>query len=314
MNIVYATDNNFVDVLYASIKSLYTTNSDLDLNLWIIADNVSDENKNKINNLSQEYEQRKICWIDNVEIPYKLQLDRGSASAFSRLLLGSILPNNISKVLYLDCDIIVMNSLKELFDIDFKGNIVLGVADVFNKEYKKVLKIPKDKPIFNSGVMFIDLERWRKEQIETQLFKVIEDFDGKIIQGDQGVLNAVLFNSFKPISPKYNFMTIFEDMSYEDMITFKQPVNYYSKEVLEEARKNITIRHFTTCFLSLRPWQESSEVAHVEIFKKYYRGEYKEVSSSKLLSIYKILPKKMSLHLLGFIQSKVRSKLYRIIK
>ena len=115
MNIVYATDNNFVDVLYASIKSLYNANHDLKINLWIIADNVSDENRNKINNLSQEYEQRKICWVDNVEIPYKLQLDRGSASAFSRLLLGSILPNNISKVLYLDSDIIVMNSLKELF-------------------------------------------------------------------------------------------------------------------------------------------------------------------------------------------------------
>ncbi|WP_408672693.1 glycosyltransferase, partial [Streptococcus pneumoniae] len=52
MNIVYATDNNFVDVLSASIKSLYTTNSDLDLNLWIIADKVSDRNKEKINRLS----------------------------------------------------------------------------------------------------------------------------------------------------------------------------------------------------------------------------------------------------------------------
>ena len=49
MNIVYAADNNFVDVLYASIKSLYNANHDLKINLWIIADNVSDENKNKIN-------------------------------------------------------------------------------------------------------------------------------------------------------------------------------------------------------------------------------------------------------------------------
>ena len=48
MNIVYAADNNFVDVLYASIKSLYNANHDFKINLWIIADNVSDENKNKI--------------------------------------------------------------------------------------------------------------------------------------------------------------------------------------------------------------------------------------------------------------------------
>jgi len=48
MNIVYAADNNFVDILYASIKSLYNANHDFKINLWIIADNVSDENKNKI--------------------------------------------------------------------------------------------------------------------------------------------------------------------------------------------------------------------------------------------------------------------------
>lgn len=314
MNIVYATDNNFVDVLYASIKSLYNANHDLKINLWIIADNVSDENKNKINNLSQEYEQRKICWVENVEIPYKLQLDRGSASAFSRLLLGSILPNNISKVLYLDSDIIVMNSLKELFDIDFKGNIVLGVADVFNKEYKKVLKIPKDKPIFNSGVMFIDLERWRKEQVENQLFEVIKDFDGKIIQGDQGVLNAVLYNSFKPISPKYNYMTIFEDMSYEEMITFKKPIKYYSKEEINQAKSQIVLRHFTTSFLSRRPWQEGSVVAHVDEFRHYYQGEYKIVRDDIFLKIFKIIPRKIAIQVVGIIQSKIRPKIYKILR
>lgn len=76
MDIVYATDNNFVDVLSASIKSLYTTNSDLDLNLWIIADKVSDRNKEKINRLSKQFAQREINWIENVEIPFKLHLDR----------------------------------------------------------------------------------------------------------------------------------------------------------------------------------------------------------------------------------------------
>ena len=40
LDIVYATDNNFIDVLYASISSLYDTNGNLDLDVWIIADNV----------------------------------------------------------------------------------------------------------------------------------------------------------------------------------------------------------------------------------------------------------------------------------
>ena len=314
MNIVYATDNNFVDVLCASIKSLYTTNSDLNLNLWIIADNVFEKNKEKVNNLSKQYAQKEINWIENIEIPFRLHLDRGSISSFSRLFLGSVLPNTISEILYLDSDIIVMNSLKSLLNIDFGNKILYGVNDTFNKEYKKVLDIPIDKDMFNAGVMFIDLEKWRNNNIEEKLLQVIQKFNGTILQGDLGVLNAVLYNSFGVLPPEYNYMPIFEDMSYEEMITFKKPINYYSKEEIQEARDRIVLRHFTTSFLSKRPWQEGSTVAHIEQFKKYYEGSYNAVKESLLLKVFQKLPKKSAVFLLGFIQSKIRPKLYRILK
>lgn len=314
MNIVYATDNNFVDVLCASIKSLYTTNSDLNLNLWIIADNVFEKNKEKVNNLSRQYAQKEINWIENIEIPFRLHLDRGSISSFSRLFLGSVLPNTISEILYLDSDIIVMNSLKSLLNIDFGNKILYGVNDTFNKEYKKVLDIPIDKDMFNAGVMFIDLEKWRNNNIEEKLLQVIQKFNGTILQGDLGVLNAVLYNSFGVLPPEYNYMTIFEDMSYEEMIAFKKPINYYSKEEIQEARDRIVLRHFTTSFLSKRPWQEGSTVAHIEQFKKYYEGSYNAVKESLLLKVFQKLPKKSAVFLLGFIQSKIRPKLYRILK
>ena len=94
MDIVYATDNNFIEVLYASISSLYETNASLYLNIWIIADKVSAKNKERINELASQNNQNTINWIENVEIPFKLKLDRGSISAYSRLFLGEVLPKN----------------------------------------------------------------------------------------------------------------------------------------------------------------------------------------------------------------------------
>lgn len=314
MDIVYATDNNFVDVLIASIKSLYTTNSELPLNLWIIADKVSDINKEKINKLSKQFMQKEINWIENIEIPFNLHLDRGSISSFSRLFLGSVLPESISKVLYLDSDIIVMNSLDTIFNMDFKGKILYGVNDTFNKEYKKVLSIPKDKPMFNAGVMFIDLDLWRNNKVEERLLQVIQKFNGNILQGDLGVLNAVLYNSYGVLPPEYNYMTIFEDLTYEEMLTFKKPINYYSKEDIEKARERIVLRHFTTSFLSKRPWQEGSQVSHIEEFKKYYDGKYKIAKEPLFLKLIKILPRKIMIHLVGIIQSKIRPRLYRLLK
>ena len=311
LDIVYATDNNFIDVLYASIASLYDTNGDLNLDIWIIGEKISDLNKEKINNLSKEYNQKEVNWIENCEVPYQVKLDRGSVSQYSRLMIGSALPDSIKKALYLDADTIILSNLIELFNVCFDDKIVIGVSDVINVEYKKILNIPEDRAVFNTGVLLIDLEKWRIEQIESKLFDVICKFKGNVIQGDVGILNAVLYDSYKEINPKFNYMTIFEDMSYEDILVFKKPVDYYSKKKLEDARNNIVIRHYTTCFLSRRPWQQGSKVAHVREFEKYYKGEFKSVKDPKILKIYNILPKKSAIRIIGFIQSKIRPKLYK---
>lgn len=314
LDIVYATDNNFIDVLYASIASLYDTNGDLNLDIWIIGEKISDLNKEKINNLSKEYNQKEVNWIENCEVPYQVKLDRGSVSQYSRLMIGSALPDSIKKALYLDADTIILSNLIKLFNVCFDDKIVIGVSDVINVEYKKILNIPEDRAVFNTGVLLIDLEKWRIEQIESKLFDVICKFKGNVIQGDVGILNAVLYDSYKEINPKFNYMTIFEDMSYEDILVFKKPVDYYSKKKLEDARNNIVIRHYTTCFLSRRPWQQGSKVAHVREFEKYYKGEFKSVKDPKILKIYNILPKKLAIRIIGFIQSKIRPKLYKILQ
>ena len=314
LDIVYATDNNFIDVLYASIASLYDTNGDLNLDIWIIGEKISDLNKEKINNLSREYNQKEVNWIENCEVPYQVKLDRGSVSQYSRLMIGSALPDSIKKALYLDADTIILSNLIKLFNVCFDDKIVIGVSDVINVEYKKILNIPEDRAVFNTGVLLIDLEKWRIEQIESKLFDVICKFKGNVIQGDVGILNAVLYDSYKEINPKFNYMTIFEDMSYEDILVFKKPVDYYSKKKLEDARNNIVIRHYTTCFLSRRPWQQGSKVAHVREFEKYYKGEFKSVKDPKILKIYNILPKKLAIRIIGFIQSKIRPKLYKILQ
>lgn len=314
LDIVYATDNNFIDVLYASISSLYDTNGDLNLDIWIIGEKISDLNKDKINNLSKEYNQKEVNWIENCEIPYQVKLDRGSASQYSRLMIGSVLPDSVKKVLYLDADTIILSNLIELFNVCFDNKIVIGVSDVINAEYKKILNIPEDKAVFNTGVLLLDLEKWRTENIESKLFDVILKFKGNVIQGDVGILNAVLYNSYKEINPKFNYMTIFEDMTYEDMLVFKKPVDYYSKKELEEARNNIVIRHYTTCFLSRRPWQQESKVAHLKKFKSYYKGQFISAKDYKILKIYNILPKKLAIRIIGFIQLKIRPRLYKILK
>ena len=52
-----------------------------------------------------------------------------SISASARLFLSDILDENISKILYVDCDALFMDSLEKLWSIDISQNSVAGVLD-----------------------------------------------------------------------------------------------------------------------------------------------------------------------------------------
>ena len=74
--------------------------------------------------------------------------------------------------------------------------------------------------MFNSGVMLIDINNWRKQDIEKKLLQFIIDNKGTIQQGDQGVLNAILYDKIIVIDPKYNVVTIMFDFTYSELLIY----------------------------------------------------------------------------------------------
>lgn len=134
MNIVYATSDNFVDILAVSLASLYETNAHLKPRVWILSYGVTEANKAKLNRLASRYGQTSIEWLEDLTLPAELQSDRGSLSQFGRLFLGTILPESVHQVLYLDGDTVIKGPLDQLVETPFDGAIVMGVSDTFNKQ------------------------------------------------------------------------------------------------------------------------------------------------------------------------------------
>jgi|GEM_PF-207800 len=274
----------------------------------------AEANKAKLDRLASRYGQTSIEWLEDMTLPAELQSDRGSLSQFGRLFLGTILPESVHQVLYLDGDTVIKGPLDQLVETPFDGAIVMGVSDTFNKQYKQVLGIPADRPMFNSGVLWIDLDAWRQDKIEDKFIAIIQKFQGKVLQADLGILNAALYDRYKQVHPRFNAMTIFYDFDYRSMLAFKQPVNYYSEAILEEAKTQPVVRHFTTCFASKRPWVEGSQVAGIEDFKRYYQGAYIQQEEGLMTRLNRKLPQGLFAPILGFIQSQVRPRLYRYLK
>ena len=126
MDIVYATSDNFVDILAVSLASLYETNGHLSPRVWILSYGVTDSSKLKLEQLARQYNQAPIEWLEDMTLPAELQSDRGSLSQFGRLFLGTILPESVHQVLYLDGDTVIKGSLDQLVETPFDGAIVMG--------------------------------------------------------------------------------------------------------------------------------------------------------------------------------------------
>ena len=113
-----------------------------------------------------------------------------SLSAYYRLKLPSILVE-LDKVLYLDCDVIVNTSLKDLYDTDITDYYAAGVKDIAMTSSGYVPKLENNNIYFNTGVLLLNLDKMRKDKIEIEF----EDYTIKNIQsikvGDQEILNKV---------------------------------------------------------------------------------------------------------------------------
>lgn len=274
-NIVYASDNSFAPIMGTSIYSLLVNNTDAKrINVNILDSGIDKTNKSNINCIFKEFDNAVLNWIsvDSIsnKIGIKVQNDRGSFSQYSRLFIDDVLSKNVNKVLYLDCDTVITSSIKELWNIDLQNKVVGAVKDAFSKYYRKVINLTKNDIMFNSGVMLINLKRWRELKIKNKILKYIIYNNGKVQQGDQGALNAILSSNVVPLDPKYNFVSILCELSFKELKLYRRPVNFYAKSTIDKAKLCPVIIHYTSSFYSIRPWFSNSNHSLKEYWKFYF--------------------------------------------
>ena len=328
MHIVYASDDNFAEIMGVSIVSLFENNKDTeDIVLYIFDSGISDINKKNINDISKKYNRSLPVWITakNIsdELKIDVSMDRGSLSQYARLFVSSLLPESVKRVIYLDCDIIIDKSIKELWQLDMQGMTIAALMDAFSRQYRRNINLKPDDIMFNSGVMLIDMDKWKERDIEKKLLDFIVSKKGVIQQGDQGALNSILSKETYCFDPSYNSETVFYDFNYKEMMIYRKPPKFYSEAEIKNAVENPVMIHFTTSFLSERPLIKGSKHIYADKWL-YYKGlspwkdsplwEPKKRSPLKkvLFGVMKIMPRFMIVRLSGILHRYGRPLFYRI--
>lgn len=188
--IVLGADSNYMDKVETTIKSVCSHNRDI--RFYIFNSDFPTEwfqlmNK-RLSVLNSEIINIKIT--DDTISHFHLPTPHLSSATYPRYFI----PNFVfeKKVLYLDSDIVVTSSLTALFDIDLDG-YPLGV----------VPDIPTTDEEFNSGVLLIDTNRWREEDIYRQLFELTIAHH-EHVYGDQGIFNILFKDRWKRLDITYN--------------------------------------------------------------------------------------------------------------
>ena len=256
MIVVYTCDDNFVWIMGISMSSVVENNRDMgNLEVYLLGDHVSDTNKDVLLGIANKYG-RTCSFVDvpDLKIPTSLTSNRWPKSAFTRMFSGELMPKEIHKILYLDCDIIVKGSIAELENFDTQGYAVSAVKDCVSKQYKKKIGISEEGSYVNAGVLLMDLDRMRQLDVRQMMSHFVDTHQGLISYADQDILNGMFKGKFGIMPPEYDVMTQMCVYTYEQILQYRRPSAYYSKKEVEYAQQNPIIIHYTTCMLNIRPW------------------------------------------------------------
>lgn len=266
INVCLSSDNNYssyAGIVIASI--LYNAKDSDNLNFYILDDGISDLQKEKIWQLKEI----KYCSIDFIPLsPENFTEYRNvkthdyiPVSAYSMLHLSSLLPQTVERVIYLDCDVAVNNSLEELFNLDLEGNYAGGVRDVASKKMNKKSKLPPDNKYINSGMVLFDLKKWRESNIEQNVPQFIKEHGSEITCGDQEVLNIVLQGKIKLLPPEWN-VQVSNFTNRSDYTKHPKIVHYISRQ---KPWLYASWNYFTEFFINYRqltPWALDEKTYH----------------------------------------------------
>lgn len=282
MNIVLITDENYVIPTGTAIASILDSNSGEPVHFYIVTKYLSDSQVAKLAEFIEPHKDNaslevlKIDEKDLIDFPLRKN-DHVSVATYYRLYFPKIIPQNVNKILFLDGDILCVDSLQDFYNTDLAEYSCAVTHDERNDEPSNYarLKYPKENGYFCAGVMLINLAWWREHNVMQRCLDYIAAEPEACLWHDQDALNHVLNGTVLWASFRYNFMQGF----FFDKKAMCIDSSYYPE--IDRARLNPCILHFSSAY---KPW--FYECNHP--LKRQYRDFYRRYTGKALSLSHKL--------------------------
>lgn len=264
MHIALCMDNPYAPYCATVMASVIENNPKTGIAFHLLSCDLSDTNKEYIRQWISSIEGVKVYFY-NVDSHVFDNFPIGEAylniGAYFRLYLAECL-KDIDKVLYLDCDLVNVAPLTDLWNIDISDYAVAGVRDRIN-DYVRVynrLGYPMSEGYINSGVILINLKRWRKDRFFQKAQNVACCIPEQLKNHDQDIINMLYHGQILMLDFKYNLLEHY--LYTEDKLYISK--QYYPE--IERAIKQPVIIHYCMPF---KPWHMECINPYQGIYLKY---------------------------------------------
>ena len=181
-----------------------------------------------------------------------------------RVFLPELRPK-LDRILYLDSDLVVLDSLAPLWDLDLTGHWVAAVTNVFQDDHldrPAALGLTGPERYFNAGVLLMNLAEMREDGCTEALMSYAVEQAERLSWRDQDALNVVLGSRRLDLHPRWNCMN--------SVMRFPRAVEVFGATAVAEAREDPAIRHFEGPSVN-KPWHPDCEQEGRELYFEHRR-------------------------------------------
>jgi lipopolysaccharide biosynthesis glycosyltransferase len=203
--ILFATDVEYVPHLAAAVYSLLQNNRALALKIFVFTAELPKDHRVKLDAICKKFNtpliffQLNEAWFDGLILNHHFK-----KSNYYRLFAADVI--DAEKCLYLDADIIVTSSISELISVELSDSCLAAVENPgFNRHEE--LGMNPDSRYLNSGVMLLNLEKWRKGNVKDLVIALVKEKPSAIHFVDQCGINGVVDGDWIELNNKFNYQT-----------------------------------------------------------------------------------------------------------
>lgn len=204
INVAFCTDKGYVAHLATAMRSMFEHNTAERVQVHVVATDLDNDTKARLDSIAGAFD-RHIVFVD---VPVDRFSHLGVHAHFSHAIyLRFSLPElvKVAKIIYLDCDLVVETSLRDLWNTDIASFGCAGMPELGERAdvTMKRLGITGDSYV-NSGILLLNLDYWREHATTARCMEWVEANRNIAFNPDQDAINVVLKGKKVLLSERWN--------------------------------------------------------------------------------------------------------------